>query len=363
MSIIHDLLMRAIGAGASDIHIKINQPPYFRVNGKLVESGYDVISPDDLAGIIRNIVPEFLQHRYEIEQEVDFSMNEENVGRFRVNVYTSQRFPVIAMRHVKAAIPTFEELRLPLQLKTLTRVHRGIILLVGVTGCGKSTTLAAIIGEINRTQQKRVITVEDPIEYQFYDDQSLITQREVGLDTHHFSSALKHLLRQDPDVVLIGEMRDPESIRTALLAAETGHLVLSTLHASTADSAIARILDVFPAEEQSNIRMALASNIHAIICQRLVPDLRGLMTPAVEIMFNTSTVKKLIERNQLEVLSAAIETGKDDGMQNFNQSMYQLIKQNLISETEGMAAATNPQALRMNLQGIFLDEGRRILSS
>jgi pilus retraction protein PilT len=270
---------------------------------------------------------------------------------------------VIAMRHVKTEVPTVEYLRLPPQLKDLARAERGIVLLCGTTGSGKSTTLAAIIGEINRTQRRRIITTEDPIEYMFIDDQSVITQREVGLDTLSFENALKHLLRQDPDVILIGEMRDALSIRTALLAAETGHLVMSTLHSGSADLAVPRMLDVFPAEEQNHIRLGLANNLHAAICQRLVPDVRGGVIPAVEIMINTPTVRKLIEKNQLGVLSAAIETGREDGMQTFNQSIYDHIKNGLISEEEGMLAATNPQALRMNLQGIFLDEGRRILST
>jgi Tfp pilus assembly pilus retraction ATPase PilT len=183
----------------------------------------------------------------------------------------------------------------------------------------------------------------------------------VGLDTLSFQNALKHLMRQDPDVILIGEMRDRISIRTALLAAETGHLVLSTIHAGTADLAVPRMLDVFPAEEQDQIRLGLAGNLYAVVCQRLVPGAQGGVVPAVEIMVNTSTVRKLLEKNKLDVLSAAIETGGEDGMQTFNQSIYKHIKSGLITEKEGMRYATNPESLRMNLQGIFLDEGKRIL--
>ena len=233
--------------------------------------------------------------------------------------------------------------------------------MAGTTGSGKSTTLAAIIGDINQTQRCRIITVEDPVEYLFHDDQSVITQREVGLDTLSFQNALKHLMRQDPDVILIGEMRDRTSIRTALLAAETGHLVLSTIHAGSADLAIPRMLDVFPPEEQDQIRLGLAGNMYAIVCQRLVPDTQGGVVPAVEIMINTSTVRKLLEKNRLDVLGAAIETGAEDGMQNFNQAIYKLIKGGIITEKDGMRYATNPESLRMNLQGIFLDEGKRIL--
>ena len=246
-------------------------------------------------------------------------------------------------------------------MKELALIERGIILLAGTTSSGKSTTLAAIIGETNRTRQKRIVTIEDPIEYLFTDDKSVITQREVGLDTLNFENALIHLIRQDPDMILIGEMRDQISISTALTVAETGHVVLSTLHAGTASQAISRMLETFPATQQDQIRLAIASNLHAIICQRLVPDTSGGVIPAVEILFNTPTVRRLIEKNQLDTLPSAIETGSEEGMQTFNQSVYKLIKDGLITEDEGYRHATNPESLRMNLQGIFLDTDKRIL--
>jgi twitching motility protein PilT len=361
MSMLHELLERAVTIKASDVHIKSGQEPFYRVNGELTESGFQVLAGESMQAIIDDIVPEHLRDIYRRDHETDFSHVEEGVGRFRVNVFQSQGSPTVAMRHVKDQIPTFEQIRVPNHLAELAHVKRGIILLAGTTGSGKSTTLAAIIGEINRTQRRRIITVEDPVEYVFHDDQSVITQREVGLDTLSFENSLKHLMRQDPDVILIGEMRDATSIRTAFLAAETGHLVLSTLHAGTSDLAVPRILDVFPADEQDNIRMAIAGNLHAVVCQRLVADTQGGVVPAVEILINTSTVRKLLERDQLDVLSAAIETGKEDGMQSFNQSIYKLIKDGTITEAEGMRHATNPESLRMNLQGIFLDEDKRIL--
>jgi len=361
MSILKELLEKAIEQGSSDVHIKPQREPLYRISGALVESGFDVLSTEDLNKIIEEILPAHLRQGFAAEHEADFSLAEEGVGRFRVNAFVSQGVPTLAMRHVKTHIPTFEELRLPPQLKNLSYVERGIVLLSGTTGSGKSTTLAAIIGEMNRSQRRRVITIEDPIEYLFDDDQCVITQREVGLDTLSFENALKHVMRQDPEVILIGEMRDPTSIRTALLASETGHLVLSTLHAGTADLAVPRMLDVFPAEEHDTIRLSLAGNLHAVVCQRLVPDLHGGVIPSVEIMINTPTVRKLLEKNQLHRLAAAVETGKEDGMQSFNQSIYHLITNSLISEEEGMRFATNPEALRMNLQGIFLDEDSRIL--
>jgi len=361
MSIIRELLAHAIETGASDIHIKPEQTPFYRVNGNLTESGFENLSAEYMQTIIDDIIPKYQKNAFLKDHETDFSLSEEGIGRFRVNVFLAGGIPTIAMRYVKDNIPTFEQLRVPQQLEDLAKAERGIILLSGTTGSGKSTTLAAIIGEINRTMRKRIITVEDPIEYMFEDDQSVITQREVGLDTLSFDSSLKHLMRQDPDVILIGEMRDTTSIRTSFLAAETGHLVLSTLHAGTADLAIPRILDVFPAHEHDSIRMALAANLHAVICQRLIPAIDGGVVPAVEILINTSTVRKLLENNQIEVLRAAIETGKEDGMQSFNGSIYDLIKSGLITEAEAMRHATNPESLRMNLQGIFLDEDKRIL--
>ncbi|MBN2302414.1 MAG: PilT/PilU family type 4a pilus ATPase [Lentisphaerae bacterium] len=363
MSVLKDLLAKAVELDASDVHIKANHEPIFRLHGMLTNSGFESVDAEYLKEVVKNILPPYQQRSYEAEHETDFSLQEEEVGRFRVNIFQSQGVPTIAMRYVKADIPTFEQLRVPPQLAKLAQVERGIILMSGTTGSGKSTTLAAIIGEINRTRKKRIITVEDPIEYMFNDDQSVITQREVGLDTLTFQNALKHLMRQDPDVILIGEMRDQTSIRTALLAAETGHLVLSTLHAGTADLAVPRMLDVFPAEEQDQIRLGLAGNLYAVICQRLIPDTQGSVIPAVEIMINTSTVRKLLEKNQLDVLAAAIETGREDGMQTFNQSIYNHIKNGSITEKEGMQFATNPESLRMNLQGIFLDEGSRILGT
>ncbi len=361
MSIIRELLERAVELGASDVHLKEAQEPFYRVKGQLVQSGFEELTPEHLIEVANEILPAYLTKTFAEEHEADFSFFEEGVGRFRVNIFQAQGIPTLAMRHVKDEIPTFEGLGLPPQLNRFAHFARGIVLLAGTTGSGKSSTLAAMIGEINRTSRRRIITVEDPVEYVFEDGESVITQREVGLDTVSYESALKHLMRQDPDVILIGEMRDTLSIRTALLAAETGHLVLSTLHAGTADQAIPRCLDVFPAEEQAQIRLGMAANLQAIVCQRLIPDTRGSVVPAVEILVNTSTVRKLLHRNQLETLYAAMETGRDDGMQTFNQSIYDHITEGRITEQEGMRFATNPESLRMNLQGIFLDESKRIL--
>jgi pilus retraction protein PilT len=267
------------------------------------------------------------------------------------------------MRYVKTNIPSFTDLHLPEQLAKISNAENGIILVTGATGCGKSSTMAAMLNHINQTEKSHVITLEDPIEFVFIDNKSVIEQREVGLDTLSFERALAHVMRQDPDVIMVGEMRDSQSFMAALAAADTGHLVLSTLHTTNAYSAIGRILDFFPAEERDQIRRQMALNMRAIVCQRLVPAIAGAVVPAVEILINTPIVRKMIEENKIDKLPAAIETGTEDGMQTFNQSLFKLVKAKMITEENALAKATNPDALRMNLRGIFLDESRRILAN
>jgi len=257
---------------------------------------------------------------------------------------------------------TVRDLLLPPILEQISMEERGLILVTGTTGSGKSTTLAAMIEHINANFKKHIITMEDPIEYVFEDNQCVVEQREVGLDTLSFHHALKHVLRQDPDIIMIGEMRDALSFTAAMSAADTGHLVLSTLHTTTAGQSVNRILDFFKAEEREQIRRQLAGTLQAVVCQRMVATVAGGITPALEIMINTATVKKLIEENRLDKLPAAIETANDDGMLNFNQALFQLVKDGKVSEQEALSKATNPQALEMNFKGIFLDEGRRILT-
>ena len=363
MSMLTEVLRQAITAGASDIHIKRDQPPLFRVEKKLAPGPFEPIAVEQIRAIVSEILPFHLRRDYDVRHEVDFSYKEDGVGRFRVSLYDGEGCPVMALRYVKDKIPALEDHNLPPVLETLVTQRTGIVILSGTTGCGKSTTLAALIEQINLRLRRRIVTIEDPIEYAFTDKLSAITQREVGLDTESFAAALRHVLRQDPDVVLIGEMRDMDSVRTGITAAETGHLIFSTLHSGTAAAAVPRLLDMFPVEEQEQVRMALASNLSAIVCQRLVPTIGGGVSPAAEVMFNTPTVKKLIMKNQLNLLGAAIETGGEHGMQNFNQALFQLIKGGVVSEADGMRFATNPDSLQMNLRGIFLDEGRKILSS
>ncbi len=363
MIAVRDLLKEAVSLGSSDVHLKVDSVPHFRVHSKLIESGFDALDIHNMQSVIDDILPAHLVDQFAKEHEADFSIEEENIGRFRVNIFYAQNAPSVVMRYVKSEIPSFADLNLPDGISEFSDYQRGIIILAGTTGSGKSSTLAAIIGEMNHTSSRRIISLEDPVEYRFIDDKSFISQREVGLDTPSYESALKHVLRQDPDVIMIGEMRDQLTIRTALLAAETGHLVLSTLHSSGSAIAVPRMLDVFPAEEQDQIRMGLASTPLAIICQRLVPSISGGVVPAIEIMKSTPTVIKMLQKNQVGLLYSAIETGEPEGMMTFDQSLYKLIKSGTISEADGLAFATNAEALIMNLKGIFLTDSSRILGS
>ncbi len=363
MEYLHSLLKFAVNMGASDIHVKPQHHATIRISGELFPVQVDPPTREQVEEIVRHMLPKHLEARLEREKEADFSYIDPELGRFRVNVFFQRGQVTIAMRFVKTHVPSFKELNLPEQMAGIATAERGIILVSGTTGCGKSSTLAAMIQHINENEKCHIITLEDPIEYIFDDKQSLVEQREVGLDTLSFERALVHVMRQDPDVIMIGEMRDSQSFMAALSAADTGHLVMTTLHTTTAYSAIGRILDFFPAHERDQMRRQMAASLQAVVCQRLVPASAGGVVPAVEIMLNSPTVRKLIEENRLDKLSAAIETGTDEGMQTFNQALYKLVKAKMITEEEALSKATNPEALKMNFRGIFLDESRRILAN
>ncbi len=362
MEMFHRILKTAVEGGASDIHIKIGTPVIFRINRQLIAIECPFPTDDWIKNVVQQISPPHMLKRIEQEREADFSYYMPNIGRFRTNLFQQRGQWCLAMRHVKSSVPSFEELGLLDQLKKIAESPRGIVLVAGSTGSGKSTTLAAMIEYINANFKKHIITLEDPIEYVFEDNQSVIEQREVGLDTLSFHHALKHVLRQDPDIIMVGEMRDAVSFTSAMSAADTGHLVISTLHTTNAAQSVGRILDFFKGDDREQVRRQLAATMQAVICQRMVTTVSGGMTPAMEIMINTPTVRKLIEENRLDKLGAAIETGNDDGMLNFNQALFNLVKQGKVSEQEALLKASNPQALEMNFKGIFLDEGRRILT-
>jgi twitching motility protein PilT len=350
-----------VEGGASDIHLKIATPVVFRINRQLVAIECPYPTLEWMNSIVAQITPSHLKQKLEEQREIDFSYFVPGIGRFRTNLFQQRGQWCFAMRFVKTSVPGFAELGLLESVKKIAEAPRGIVLLSGSTGCGKSTTLAAMIEHINANFKKHIITLEDPIEYVFEDNQCVIEQREVGLDTLSFHHALVHVLRQDPDIIMIGEMRDAISFTASMSAADTGHLVLSTLHTTNASQSISRILDFFKAEEREQIRRQLSGCLQAVVCQRMVTTVSGTVTPALEILVNTGTVRKLLEENRLDKLPAAIETGSEDGMITFNQSLFQLVKDGKVSQREALSKATNPQALEMNFKGIFLDEGRRIL--
>ena len=361
MELFKRILKLAVDGGASDIHVKIGAPVIFRINRELVAVECPPPTADWMNRVVEHVAPAHLKKKLEEDREVDFSYFIPEVGRFRTNLFQQRGQWALAMRYVRSHVASFEELGLLEQIKTIAESPRGIVLVAGATGSGKSTTLAAMIEHINANFKKHVITLEDPIEFVFEDNQCVIEQREVGLDTGSFHQALKHILRQDPDIIMLGEMRDATSFGAAMSAADPGHLVLSTLHTTTAAQSISRILEFFKADEREQVRRQLAATLRGVVCQRMVPTVDGRMTPALEIMINSPLIKKMLEENRLEKLTAAIETGADDGMLTFNQSLFNLVKAGRVTEKEAMAKASNPQALEMNFKGIFLNEGGRIV--
>lgn len=357
----HQILKQGVESRASDWHFKEGAPVSLRIDGDLVPTDF-IPTTEFMGEIIKGMANHQQWEDYMKNGDLDVSLKVENIGRFRVNVHRQRGLHAMTLRHVKNNIMTFEQLGLPPVLTDIANAERGIVIVCGTTGSGKSTTLAAILEHVNMNLPRHIITIEDPIEYEFTDKQSFFEQREVGLDTVSFYSALIHALRQDPDIIMVGEMRDKESFEAALQAADTGHLVLSTLHATNASQAINRILDFYPKLEQDHIRESLALNLQSTIAQRLLPKaFGGGVVPAVEVMINTPTVKKLLEKNRLEKLSMAIDAGKEDGMQSFNHALLTLINNGDITEEEGLSASATPEALKMNLQGIFLGTDNKIL--
>jgi len=357
MEVFKKILKAAVDCGASDVHIKENAQVMFRLHGDLVGVEAPIPTRAWFEGVIDQIIPVHNKPRFQEYREIDFSYNLPGCGRFRTNVFQQRGEFCIAMRYVKTKVPPFEELGLLDILRTIASEPRGIILVCGATGSGKSTTLAAMLEYINSNFKRHIITLEDPIEFVFDDNQSVIEQREIGLDTKSFADGLRNMLRQDPDIIMVGEMRDATSLAAGISAADTGHLVFSTLHTTNAPQAITRVLDFFSSEERDQIRRQLASTLKAVVCQRMVGTVEGGVTPAQEIMINTPTVRKLIEENRCEKLGAAIETGNDEGMISFNQHLFALVQQGRITQEEALAEASNPQALEMNFKGIFLSSG------
>lgn len=361
--VFQNILRSASEVGASDIHLKASSPIVFRIDRKLrpVESEH----PTDawLRSVLETIAPEHLRAAFAAGEEIDFAFAVEGLGRFRTNAFQQRGQIALALRIVKGQIRTFAELQLPDTIRRVAESPRGIVIVAGAIGSGKSTTLAAMIDHINRTARKHIITLEDPIEYLFDDGQSLIEQREIGLDTSSFGQGLRHVLRQDPDVIVIGEMRDAESAMAAMSAANIGHLVITTLHTSDAMQSVQRVIEFFPNEQRDYARQLFASTLRAVVCQRLLTSATSGILPALEILINNIGVTKAIENSQTDKIPGLMELGSNEGMQSFDQALRGLVAANKITREEAMAHAANPETLRMSFQGVSLNESTRILGS
>ena len=356
------LLKIMIQNNASDMHIRSDSPVYLRIHGKLVPIKESTMSASEVDNLIKPIMSERTKKIFAENHEVDFSYEVENLGRFRINYYLQKSKPAIAIRHIPFNIPTLEDLKLPVQpIKKLLFNTRGLILVTGVTGSGKSSTLAAMIEYLNQNYDLHIITIEDPIEFVFKDKKSIISQREVGSDTKTFVDALRVALRQDPDVIMVGEMRDLETTKAAITAAETGHLVLSTMHTINTVQTISRIIDLYPPHQQNQVRLQLSETLRGIISQRLIPCSKGGRIVAVEIMINTPHIRKLIAENNLDAITQAISKGEYYGMQTFNQSLVKIYKSNLATLEDIVQAASNPDDVLLAIKGIEQESGKPII--
>ena len=361
MDIIIEFFHQAVESEASDIHLKVGQPPIYRLEGHLYKADAPPITRDQMLELMNEILTPGLKESFDKNQEADFAWTMTDKIRFRANLFSSSGEPTLSLRYVKNAVHTFETLNLPAQLAKIAMSRRGIVMMAGTTGSGKSTTLGAMLNYINDREFRRIITIEDPIEYIFKDKESVISQREIGFDTDSFQTGLRAAMRQDPDIIMVGEIRDRNSVETAITAAETGHLIFSTVHAENSVQGVSRVLDMFSADERPQIRLAMSHTLRAMICQRLIPGVNGRVRPACEILSNNALVRKLIQEESMDKLAIAIETGKEDGMISFNQALYQMVKEGVVDQETAMRFASNPQALEMNLRGVFLDAGHRIV--
>ena len=344
------LVELATGEG-SDLHVKVGTAPKLRIAGTLVPMAREPLTHEETEAIAEAIVPSERRARFEASGEVDFAHSIPGVGRFRANVFRQRGSASAVLRKLRFGGPTFAEMNLPDTIRVLSEEHRGLVLVTGPTGSGKTTTLAAMIEHLNRIRQCHIVTIEDPIEVLFHDEVASINQREVGSDTESFLSALRAALRQDPDVILIGEMRDTETVRAALQAAETGHLVLSTLHTVDATETVNRVIDFFPPYQQNQIRLTLAGALKGIVCQRLVPGIDGGLLPCHEILVNTGRVaERIADEDKTAEIHDVIAEGDYYGMVTFDRSLLNLVRDGRVTIDAAMAAASNTHDFRLQLQ-------------
>jgi len=349
---IDEMLRDMMTRNASDLHIKAGSPPVMRVDGELALMDEPPLTPEDTKDVAASIMTDKQIRRFSEHNEIDFAYSAHNLGRFRVNVFRQRGSISIAMRQVTTKIPSFDDLHLPEILKRLALEPRGLVLVTGTTGSGKTTTLAAMIDHINNTVRRHIVTIEDPIEVLHKDKKSIINQREIGLDTDSYVSALKYVLRQDPDDILIGEMRDTETVQAALTAAQTGHFVMSTLHTIDATETINRIIDFFPLHQQKQVRIMLAGTLKGIVSQRLLTKADGIgRVPAIEVMITTNRIRDFIlNQDQAMLITDAIKEGDFYGMQTFDQALLKLYEDGLITLSDAAQVASNPHDFKLLVQ-------------
>lgn len=338
--------------GASDLHLSAGFPPVLRIDGKLVKLDEEMVSKSDMETVAKSILNEERLAKLYKEKHVDFSLELQEGVRFRSNMFFQRDTLSLALRLINDKIKTLKELNLPEYLYAFTEKSQGLLLVTGPMGHGKSTTLASLIDYINHSKQKHIITIEDPIEYVFQSDQSLIEQREIFTDANSFHTALKACFREDADVILVGEMRDLETISTVMTAAETGHLVMATLHTNDTIQTVDRIIDIFPAYQQNQIRLQLSNVLIGVLSQRLLSNNAGGRIPAYEFLINNKAVENLIRQNQTHQIGVVIETSLDGGMMSINRSLAQLVKQGQVSLDEAESYATDSSSFKMLLEGI-----------
>ncbi|MCA9410104.1 MAG: type IV pilus twitching motility protein PilT [Candidatus Omnitrophica bacterium] len=355
-----DLLKGMLAQGASDLHLAVGRPPTLRVDGDLVDTDYPPLNPEEARRLVYSVLTDGQKARFERDKELDFSLAVTNLSRFRVNVHSQRGTVAMAVRAIPYEIRTIEELRLPSVVKDLCTKPRGLIVVTGPTGSGKSTSLAAMVDLINRTRKCHIITIEDPIEYIHEHRLALVEQRELESDTHSFASALKYAMRQDPDVILVGEMRDLETIQSAITAAETGHLVLATLHTNDASQTVDRMIDVFPPHQQQQIRIQLAAVLEAVIAQQLLPTSTGKgRVAAIEILIGTPAINALIREGKTQQIIPMMEAGQKYGMQTLNRCLLELYRKRIVTYDTAMRRSQNREDLARMIEQMQAAAGQQ----
>jgi twitching motility protein PilT len=356
---IEKLFRVVIKADASDLHLKVGMPPKIRIHSKLKNTTGEVLTAEKVEQLVFEIMSDEQREIFHQKGQLDFAYQVGEMDRFRINAFRQRNYVSLAARRISGRIPPFESLHVPPVVEKIAESHDGLILVVGPTGSGKSTTIASMIDHVNRNVACHIVTIEDPIEFLHVDKKAIVSQREVGIDVANYEDALRSLVRQDPDVVLVGEMRDRETLTAAMRAAETGHLVFGTLHSNNCSQTIQRILDLYPEEERDLIRQTFALTIRAIISQQLLPGIRPDVKriPAVEVMINTPIVRKLISEEREADLPAAIRAGEGEGMQDYTESLRKLVEEEYIDLKVALQYAPNVEELKMAMKGIRSSAG------